>query len=85
MIMISPYAKQAYVTHVHFEHGSILKFIETRWDLPALSASDGRATSPAPYAFDFEQTPRKFVTISAKYSKAYFLKQPLDPRPPDND
>jgi phospholipase C len=85
MIMISPYALKGVVTHVHFEHGSILKFIETRWGLPALSASDERATSPAPYAFDFEQSPRKFTAIPAKYSKEYFLKQPLDPRPPDND
>jgi phospholipase C len=85
MIMISPYAHKGVVTHVHFEHGSILKFIETRWGLPALSASDARATSPAPYAFDFTQTPRTFEKISAKYSKAYFLKQPLDLRPPDSE
>jgi phospholipase C len=85
MIMISPYARKGLVSHVHYEHGSILKFIETRWGLAALSASDERATSPAAYAFDFTQTPRKFAKISAKYSKAYFLKQPLDLRPPDNE
>jgi phospholipase C len=83
MIIISAYALKGVVSHVHYEHGSILKFIETRWSLPTLSASDARATSPAPYAFNFEQAPRTFVTIAAKYSKEYFLKQPLDLRPPD--
>jgi phospholipase C len=83
MLIVSAYARKGVVSHVHYEHGSILKFIETRWGLPALSASDTRASSPAPYAFTFEQSPRKFVSISAKYSKEYFLKQPPDLRPPD--
>jgi phospholipase C len=85
MIMISAYALKGVVSHEHYEHGSILKFIEDRWGLAALSASDARASSPAAYAFDFTQSPRKFEVISAKYSKAYFLKQPLDLRPPDNE
>jgi phospholipase C len=85
MIIISPYALQGVVTHVHYEHGSILKFIEVRWGLAALSASDARATSPAPYAFDFSQTPRKFQVISAPYDENYFLHQPPDLRPPDNE
>jgi phospholipase C len=85
LLMISPFAKHGVVSHVHYEHGSILKFIETRWGLAALSASDSRATSPAPFAFDFSQSPRKFAVIPAKYSWAYFLKQPLDLRPPDSE
>jgi phospholipase C len=85
MIIVSAYARKGVVSHVHYEHGSILKFIETRWSLPTLSASDGRATSPAPYAFNFEQSPRKFTAIAAKYSKEYFLEQPPDLRPPDTE
>jgi phospholipase C len=85
MLIVSPYALKGVVSHVHYEHGSILKFIETRWGLAALSASDARATSPAPYAFDFSQSPRKFTAIPAKYSKEYFLKQPPDLRPPDTE
>jgi phospholipase C len=85
MLIVSPYALAGVVSHVHYEHGSILKFIETRWGLAALSASDARATSPAPYAFDFEQSPRKFTVIPAKYSKEYFLEQPPDLRPPDTE
>ena len=40
LLVISPYAKKGYVLHVHYEHGSILKFIEDRFGLARLSASD---------------------------------------------
>ena len=44
--IISPYAKQGYVSHVHYEHGSILRFIEDQFGLPRLTASDSRANLP---------------------------------------
>lgn len=46
MLIISPYAKKGLVSHVHYEHGSILRFIEDRFNLKSLAASDSRATSP---------------------------------------
>ena len=30
MLIISPYAKKGYVSHVQYEHGSILRFVEDR-------------------------------------------------------
>lgn len=60
LLVISPFAKRGYVSHVQYEHGSILKFIEDRFNLPRLSASDTRANSPAGDCFDFTQQPRKF-------------------------
>ena len=39
LLIISPYAKKGYVTHVQYEHGSILKFTEDMFGLPRLSAS----------------------------------------------
>ncbi len=83
MVIVSPYAKKGYVSHTHYEHGSILKFVEDTFGLGRLTASDTRANSPDD-AFDFNQTPRKFRHIKAPYDKAYFLHQPLDARPPDN-
>src|SRR5580700_1593281 len=68
MLIISPYAKKGFVSHIHYEHGSILKFTEDQFDLPRLNASDRRANSPAPPegdAFDFSQPPRKFAKIHA--------------------
>jgi phospholipase C len=54
-ILISPYAKKG-VDHGSYETASILKFIESRWSLPALSTRDGQAKDLAD-AFDFTQTP----------------------------
>jgi phospholipase C len=83
MLIISPYAKQGYVTHVNYEHGSILKFTEDIFGLGRLSASDTRATSPTD-AFDFTQPPRKFKAIPAAHDEQYFLHQAVDDRPPDS-
>jgi len=84
LLIVSPYAKQKYVSHEIYEHGSILKFIEDRFNLPHLSASDTRANSPEDYAFNWGDPPRKFQVIPAKYDKEYFLDQPADLRLPDN-
>jgi phospholipase C len=83
LLIISPYAKQGYVSHVHYEHGSILKFVEDTFGLPRLSASDMRAKSPARDAFDFKKPPRAFVPFKSLYDKSYFLHQPLDQHAPD--
>jgi len=60
LLVISPYAKRGYVSHVQYEHGSLLRFIEDCFGLPRLAASDSRANSPTD-AFDFSQPPRRFV------------------------
>jgi phospholipase C len=85
LVVISPYAKQGYISHVHYEHGSILKFIEDIWGLPRLAASDTRANSPAGACFDFNQSPRKFQKISASYSEEFFLRQKPDHHIPDEE
>ncbi len=85
LIVISAYAKQAYVSHVQYEHGSILKFVEDRFGLPRLAASDARATSPAADCFDFSQPPRQFNPIPTRFNAAYFEREPVDRRPPDNE
>lgn len=83
MLIISPYAKKGYVSHVHYEHGSILKFIEDQFGLGRLADSDRRANSPEQDCFDFNQPPRKFKKISAPYDEQFFLHQPPDNRIPD--
>jgi phospholipase C len=83
LLMISPYAKSNFVSHVQYEHGSILKFAEDIFGLARLGASDSRANSPATDAFDFTQAPRAFVPIKAPKEQQFFLVQPADGRPPD--
>ncbi len=42
-VAVSAYTKRHFVSHVVLDHTSILKFIETRFDLPALTARDAAA------------------------------------------
>ena len=42
-VVVSPYARRHYVSHRVYDHTSILRFIETRFDLPALTRRDANA------------------------------------------
>jgi phospholipase C len=42
-VIISPYARPKYVSHVVHDHTSIMKLIETKWNLPALTFRDANA------------------------------------------
>ena len=85
LIVISPYAKKDYVSHVQYETASVLRYAEDLYGLPQMAAADKRATSPAADTLDFSQKPRKFVPIKAPKGSDFFLRQALDPRIPDSD
>jgi phospholipase C len=85
MLIVSAYAKRGHISRVHFEHGSILRFVEDIFGLGRLAASDKRATSIEKGNFDFKKPPRKFKVIQAPYDREYFLHQPLDLRPVDTN
>ncbi|MFZ0032308.1 MAG: alkaline phosphatase family protein [Candidatus Cybelea sp.] len=74
LLVISPYAKKNFVSHVPYETASVLRFAEDLYGLSALSAADKRATSPAAGAFDFSQRPRPFVKIKAPYPAKFFIR-----------
>jgi len=42
-VLVSPYARPDYVSHVVHDHTSILKLIETKWNLPPLTRRDAEA------------------------------------------
>jgi phospholipase C len=42
-VIVSPYARRDYVSHVVHDHTSILKLVETKWNLPALTFRDANA------------------------------------------
>jgi phospholipase C len=42
-VVVSPFAKRDYVSHVVHDHTSIMKLIETKWNLPALTYRDANA------------------------------------------
>ncbi|HYZ56094.1 MAG TPA: alkaline phosphatase family protein [Streptosporangiaceae bacterium] len=42
-VVVSPYAKRNYVSHVYYDHTSILATLERKWNLPALTYRDANA------------------------------------------
>jgi phospholipase C len=52
LIVVSPYAKRGYVSHVVTDHTSILRFIAAMYSLPALTHRDANAVPPLDM-FDF--------------------------------
>jgi phospholipase C len=42
-VVVSPFARKNYVSHVVHDHTSVLKLIETKWNLPALTYRDANA------------------------------------------
>jgi phospholipase C len=45
LVVVSPWAKRNYVSHVQEDHTAITRFIETVFGLPALSARDANSTA----------------------------------------
>jgi phospholipase C len=44
-VVVSPWSRKDYVSHVAHDHTSILKLLETKWNLPALSHRDANASN----------------------------------------
>jgi phospholipase C len=65
LLIISPYAKPGYVTHTVYDHTSVLKFVETRYGLPALTSRDAWANAMLD-SFDFSQPPRPPLLLSPR-------------------
>ncbi|HXO17954.1 MAG TPA: alkaline phosphatase family protein [Candidatus Dormibacteraeota bacterium] len=90
-LIISPYAKQNYVSHVRYEYGSILRFVEEVYGIPAgsigpksMGYTDKRSAS-LDDAFDFTQAPRPFTPIGSKYPTPHFLHEPPSNEPVDTE
>ena len=84
LIVVSPYAKAGYISHVNHDFGSILKFIETTFNLPSLGYADGPADDLSD-CFNFSQTPIVFQTIAAPLDAAYFINDKRPRTDPDDD
>ena len=82
-MVISPWAKHHYVSHVQHEFGSIVKFTETAFDLPSLHTTDDRSDALRD-CFDFTQKPPPFKPIPA-IRQASFFEDLADDGPADTD
>ena len=81
LIVVSPYARRGYVSHVVTDHTSITRFIEARFGLPALTHRDANAVPPFDM-FDFAhpdtsipQLPQ--VTVDQSQVDSCYIKYPL--------
>jgi phospholipase C len=81
LLMVSPYAKKGYVTHVQYETSSVLRYIEDNFGLGQLAASDARAADPVDDAFDYSQAPRAFKKIAGDKPEAYWVESQRGPQP----
>jgi len=84
LIVISPYAKPAYVSHVTHDFGSILNFIEGVFGLSSLGYADARADKLSD-CFNFSQPPLQFQTISSPLGKDFFVHDTRPMEDPDTD
>jgi phospholipase C len=57
LIVVSPWARRHYVSHAVHSHTSILRFLEAKFDLPALTKRDANSDALLDL-FDFESSPR---------------------------
>jgi len=60
-LIVSPLARRGYVSHDRFDHTSVLKMIEWRFGLPALTVRDGKANNLAS-VLDFSHPNISFKT-----------------------
>ncbi len=84
LIVVSPYAKAAYISHVAHDFGSIIKFIEYNFNLPSLGYADGPADNLSD-CFNLTQAPITFQAIPAALDAAHFINDKRPPIGPDDD
>jgi phospholipase C len=84
LIVVSPYAKAGYISHVPHDFGSILNLIEQSFGLASLGYADARADNLSD-CFNYNQTPLHFHTIAAPLNAEHFLNDRRPPTDPDDD
>ncbi|HYL28077.1 MAG TPA: alkaline phosphatase family protein [Candidatus Nitrosotalea sp.] len=83
-MIVSAYAKAAYISKTYYDFGSILRYIEDNWSLGTLGGDDKSAQSIID-CFDYSQPPITFEPIPSQHSKSYFLHRRVPNLPPDSD
>jgi phospholipase C len=84
LIVVSPYAKAAYISHTTHDFGSLLKFIEKTYGLGSLNYADAPADDFSD-CFDLKQTPIVFHSVAAPLDAQYFLNDTRPKTDPDDD
>jgi phospholipase C len=83
LIVVSPYAKHHYISHVNHESGSILRYTEEAFNLPSLGSRDSLSDDLRD-CFDFTQKVQPYNKIAVPKTREFFLQQKPS-GPPDDD
>jgi phospholipase C len=84
LIVISPFTRPRYISHVNHDFGSILHLIEENFSLPSLGYADTYADDLSD-CFNFHQQPLAFRTIDAPLKADSFLHDTSPPTDPDDE
>ncbi|MGB6991411.1 MAG: hypothetical protein WBD89_19440, partial [Candidatus Sulfotelmatobacter sp.] len=74
-----------HISHVNHDFGSILKFIETKFDLPSLGYADTNALDDLSDFFNQGQAPLTFQPITPPFNDATCKADTSAPTDPDDD
>ncbi len=84
LLVVSQFAKRGYISHVDHDFGSIIKFVETLFDLPSLGYADAFADDLSD-CFNSDNQRSKFHPIAAPHDAKYFLNDHTPPTDVDDD
>jgi phospholipase C len=83
VIVVGPYARRGYVSHVTHEASGFLRYMEEVFGLPSLGTRD-RNADDFHDCFDMTQPPAPYAPVKTNHSAEFFLKQKPS-GPPDDD
>jgi phospholipase C len=83
LIVVSPYARRGYISHVFHEASGFSSFVEKNFGLPNLGARDATADDYFD-CFDYKQAPAPFAAIKTRVG-ADVLVGEWPSGPPDDD
>jgi phospholipase C len=83
VIVVGPYARHGYISHVPHESSGFLRYMEEVFNLPSLGARDTNADDFSD-CFDYTQHPAPFAQIKTSHSTAFFRSQKPSGLPDDD-
>ena len=83
LLVISPYAKTGYISHVTHESSGFLTYIEENFGLPSLGSRDVLADDYSD-CFDYTQPPHPYLKVHTNLTPQFLLSEKPS-GPPDDD
>jgi phospholipase C len=74
VIVVGPYAKRGYVSHVTHEASGFLRYMEEVFNLPSLGTRDTTADDFRD-CFDYTQPPTPYTVVPTAHTREFFLNQ----------